>query len=274
MKISIIGLGFVGNAMYDSFKNKIEELQINDLVIYGYDKYRNGGIGTLIECIDSDIIFTALPTLFDEQLKSYDNSPTLEVLNELQNNGYTGIVVIKSTVEPQFTETTSLKFTSMNFIHNPEFLTARTAYDDFHSQKHIVLGKSEKCTINSIEKVKLFYSKLYESSKISECTSTESECMKMFCNTFYAVKIQYFNELYLLSQKIGADYCEIVKLMLGNDWINPMHTNVPGPDGKLSYGGLCFPKDTNALLEFMKTQNTPCAVLNACVTERNTMREQ
>ncbi len=208
MKISIIGLGFVGNAMYNSFKNKLEELQITDYTIYGYDKYKNGGIGTLIECIDSDIIFTVLPTLFDEQLKSYDNSPTLEVLNELQNNGYTGIVVIKSTVEPCFTEATSLKFTSMDFVHNPEFLTARTAYDDFHSQKHIVLGRSLKCNTDSIEKLKLFYSKLYKSAKISECTCTESECMKIFCNTFYAVKIQYFNELYLLSQKLGANYDE------------------------------------------------------------------
>ncbi len=48
--------------------------------------------------------------------------------------------------------------------------------------------------------------------------------------------------------------------------------NVPGPDGQLSYGGLCFPKDTNALLEFMKLQNTPSAVLEACIAERNLLR--
>ena len=61
--------------------------------------------------------------------------------------------------------------------------------------------------------------------------------------------------------------------MLKNKWINPMHTNVPGPDGKLSYGGYCFPKDTNALLEFMKKKNTPCHVLASVITERNIMRD-
>jgi len=274
MKISIIGLGFVGFAMCESFNNKLKELDITNITIYGYDKYKNGGIGTLIDCINSNIIFTALPTLFNDQLKSYDNSPTLEVLTELQKYNYTGTIVIKSTVEPCFTEAISLKFPSMQFIHNPEFLTARTAYHDFHSQNHIVLGKSSNCNIENCEKVTLFYSKLYPLAKISQCTCTESECMKIFCNTFYSVKIQYFNELYLLSQKIGADYNEIVKLMLQNNWINPMHTNVPGPDGKLSYGGLCFPKDTNALLEFMKLQEIPSAVLNACITERNDMRKE
>ena len=61
--------------------------------------------------------------------------------------------------------------------------------------------------------------------------------------------------------------------MLKNGWINPMHTNVPGPDGKLSYGGYCFPKDTNALLNDMKNKGTPYKVLEATIEERNTMRK-
>ena len=61
--------------------------------------------------------------------------------------------------------------------------------------------------------------------------------------------------------------------MLKNGWINPMHTNVPGPDGKLSYGGFCFPKDTNALLNHMKRMNTPHNVLQATIDERNVMRD-
>ena len=61
--------------------------------------------------------------------------------------------------------------------------------------------------------------------------------------------------------------------MLKNEWINPMHTQVPGPDGKPSYGGACFPKDTNALLHFMRTKGSPHKVLEGCVEERNSMRE-
>ena len=97
--------------------------------------------------------------------------------------------------------------------------------------------------------------------------------MKIYLNCFYSVKIQFFNELYLLCQKTETNYNNIVDLMLKNNWINPMHTKVPGTDGKLSYGGYCFPKDTNALLQFMKTMDSPCKVLEATVDERNEMRE-
>jgi UDPglucose 6-dehydrogenase len=274
MKISIIGLGFVGNAMYTSFTNKIKELNIeSNYVIYGYDKFKNGGIGTLDECIDSDIIITALPTLFDDKIKGYDNSPTNEVIKELSERGYTKVIIIKSTVEPTFTDELSKKYPQISFINNPEFLTARTAYDDFHNQSHIILGKSKTCTNKCVLNVKNFYSELYPNALISECDSSESECVKIFCNTFYAIKVQYFNELYLLTQKLNCDYNKVVVLMLTNNWINPMHTNVPGPDGKLSYGGLCFPKDTEALLQFMIKHDSPHEVLNACVNERNEMRE-
>ena len=60
--------------------------------------------------------------------------------------------------------------------------------------------------------------------------------------------------------------------MLKNNWINPMHTQVPGTDGQLSYGGMCFPKDTNALNQYMKRKNSPNAVLNATIEERNILR--
>ena len=72
---------------------------------------------------------------------------------------------------------------------------------------------------------------------------------------------------------MGCNYNVIRDLMLKNKWINPMHTDVPGIDGKLSYGGYCFPKDTNALLQFMKTKNTAHKVLHAVVDERNEMRD-
>lgn len=272
IKVSIIGLGFVGSAMLKSFNEKIANVTNSAYTIYGYDKYKNGGIGVFDNCIDSQIIFTALPTLYDEVTHSYDNTPTINVLTELTKKGFNGIVIIKSTVVPTFTEELSKKFPTINLIHNPEFLTARTAYEDFHSQKHIVLGKSKNCQQEAYDQAIAFYSCLYPNASISNCTSTESESVKIYCNTFYAIKIQYFNELYLLSKKTGADFNAVVDIMLKNKWINPMHTEVPGHDGKLSYGGLCFPKDTMALNEFMKNYESPSAVLSACVEEHNLMR--
>jgi UDPglucose 6-dehydrogenase len=60
--------------------------------------------------------------------------------------------------------------------------------------------------------------------------------------------------------------------MIKNGWINNQHTDVPGSDGELSYGGYCFPKDTNALLQYMKRNNVPSDVLDATINERNKMR--
>lgn len=82
-------------------------------------------------------------------------------------------------------------------------------------------------------------------------------------------KIQIFNELYLLCRNIDCNYDLIKNIMLKNGWINPMHTNVPGKYGSLSYGGRCFSKDTNALLSFMKINNSKIKVLEAVITERN-----
>jgi UDPglucose 6-dehydrogenase len=269
MKISIIGLGFVGDSMLKSFNIKNN----CNYVVYGYDKYKNGGIGNIKDCVDSDIIFLALPTEYNHVLGEYDKRPIYSVLDELRTHNYNKCVVIKSTIEPKTTEKIQEEFYEMNIVHNPEFLTARTAFEDFHNQQHIVFGKSKKCSNESILQLCEFYGNLYPNAEISICESVESESMKIFCNSFYAVKIQFFNELYLLSKKINGNYDTIVKLMLKNNWINPMHTNVPGPDGNLSYGGLCFPKDTNALLQCMIKHDSNHNVLKSCIEERNEMRK-
>lgn len=286
LKVSVIGLGFVGNSMYLSFNEKIKTHNLNNVEINGYDKYKSGGIGSFDSCLNSDIIFTALPTLFSKELNSYDNTPTKSVVEELSTKGYNKIIVIKSTVEPTFTEELSKLYPHITFIHNPEFLTARTAYEDFHNQTHIVLGRTYnvECVQNTriendLNLVKQFYNKLYYKPElvISICSSTESELMKILCNTFYAIKVQTFTEFYLLNEKLNKQYetkfDTVVNLMLKNNWINPMHTTIPGPDTKISYGGLCFPKDTNALLSFMKKIDTPRGILNSCVDERNEMRD-
>ena len=154
----------------------------------------------------------------------------------------------------------------------PEFLTARTAYEDFHNQTHIVIGSSNNCDANKINMLVKFYSTYYPNAEISLCDSLESESMKIFCNSFYAIKVQFFTELYLLTKSNGSDYDKIIQMMLKNNWINSMHTKVPGPDGNISYGGLCFPKDTNALNKYMEKNDCSRQILEACIKERNLMR--
>lgn len=263
MKVGVIGMGFVGGAMKKSF-------ELKGCSVVGYDKYKESD--SFEDCLDTDILFLCLPTQFDTNINEYDKSIIIDVCRELSLSHYSGIVINKSTVEPL----TNLKlcdiFKTLKIVHNPEFLTAVTAFEDFHNQKHIVLGKTDNVTDKDIDTLIEFYKPLYPDAEISICNSTESESMKTFVNCFYSVKIQFFNEIYLLCQKNNCDYNKVKDLMLKNGWINPMHTQVPGPDGKLSYGGYCFPKDTNALLQHMKKQDTPHKLLDACINERNTMR--
>ena len=262
-KISIIGLGFVGGSMYKSFKMK-------GCNVIGFDKYKPSE--SFEKCLTSDILFICVPTVFDSKTNKYDLSNIHETCLLLNKNNYPGLVVIKCTVEPETTMNLSKAYPCLKLIHNPEFLTAATAFEDFHNQSHIVIGNSDKVTKNDTDKLINFYNMLYPDAEISICSCTESESMKSFVNCFYSVKIQFFNELYVLCQKMNIDYNTVKDLMLKNKWINPMHTNVPGPDGKLSYGGFCFPKDTNALLNFMKLKNSPHNLLEATINERNSMR--
>lgn len=263
---AVIGLGFVGGALHKSFALK----KVNPLG--GYDRFKNGGVGSLEECLESPILFLCLPTLYEEVRGEYDKSAIKETLANLANYKYRGIIVLKSTVEPGTTDEYSRIHPNLEIMHNPEFLSAATAFHDFHNQTHIVLGKGPNCTDANLQKVHDFYHEYYPNAEISVCKAVESESMKSFVNSFYSVKIQFFNELYLLCQKNGSDFEMIKKLMLKNDWINPMHTQVPGHDGKLSYGGACFPKDTNALLQCMKKHGSPHQLLEGCVRERNVLR--
>ena len=265
MKVGQIGFGFVGGALHRSFSRKGVETAV-------YDKYKN--IGSLEDLLDTDVIFMCLPTPYVEGY-GFSLSALTENLKALCEEGYAGLVVLKSTVEPGTTADLAERFDNLYLCHNPEFLTARTADEDFHAQEHIVLGYDRLSELSKAktESLGAFFGQHYPNAHISICTSDESESMKLFCNNFYAMKVQIFNEFHFLCERKGIDFEVVKDLMLKNKWINPMHTKVPGPDGQPSYGGLCFPKDTNALNHLMKTVGTPNKVLQACIEERDSMRE-
>jgi len=263
MRIGISGIGFVGSAMYESFKMK----KINEIILY--DKYKN--IGEFNNLLNTDILFLTLPTEYNEEIKGYNLEPIKETINLLKNNNYNGLVVIKSTVEPNTTnilETNS----GLDIVHNPEFLTARTAIKDFNEQTHIVLGKGNLCNQNKFNDLVNFYKTNYPNAEISICNSIESEMMKLTANTFYAVKVQYFTEIYLMCKSNNVEYNNIRNLILKNGWINPMHTLIPGPDGNISYGGACLPKDSKTLSNYLEKNNLPNSVIKYTTIERDLLR--
>lgn len=261
MLVGIAGAGFVGGAMSESFHQK----QIEHIV---YDKYKN--IGSVSDLLETELIFLCLPTKFREEA-GYDKSAIYEVCDQLEDLNYSGTVVLKSTVEPGSTRTIAEKY-SFEILHNPEFLTARTAFQDFHSQTHCVIG-GQNLKSQGVKTLFSFYRDHYPQARVSISTSDESEAMKIFCNNFYAMKVMIFNEFYDVCQKSDISFTSVVDLMLRNNWINPMHTKVPGPDGRLAYGGACFTKDTNALLEHAKRTGSMHKVLEATIKERNMLRD-
>jgi nucleotide sugar dehydrogenase len=260
MRPSVVGVGVVGSALVNS-------LTLKGLHPVSFDKFKDKAESSLESCMESDIMFLCLPTVIKEG-PGYDKTAIYETCLFLNNRKYQGIIVLKSTVEPGTTVELERIFKSLKFVHNPEFLSADTAFEDFHTQKHVVLGGKSDLT----SKIAMFFKEHYPEATISECTSTESESMKICANSFYAVKIQFFNEIYLACQHNGADYEVVRSLMLKNGWINPQHTQVPGKDKQLSYGGMCFPKDTVALENYLSSNGVPCGVLSATIKERDAMR--
>jgi UDPglucose 6-dehydrogenase len=271
MKICIIGFGFVGNAIYNSLLIRNFKKDIN---LFIYDKYKNGGIGKIN--YETDIMFLCLPTPYDEEKCQYNIDSIIETCDILKNNNYKGVIVLKSTVEPETTFNLSSIYSNLNIFHNPEFLTTNTSIEDFNNQKHIVIGSpynENDDKYNKIHTLIDFYKKYYPDADISLCKSIDSESMKIFCNSFYAIKIQFFTELYLLCKKNNSDFEKIKELMLKNNWINPMHTKVPGPDGQISYGGLCLPKDILALNSYMLKNNSENNIIQSTINERNILRK-
>lgn len=263
IKVGICGCGFVGNAILQFLLNQY------GVAIRVYDKYK--GLNSFECLLKSDILFICLPTIYDPDLKSYDMSEINSTLLKLSSHNFNGLVLIKSTVLPTYCSDSNNTYPNLNIIHNPEFLSASTALVDFSSQTHIIIGHTKQ-SISYIGTVQHFYKKLFPLAEISICSSEESALTKLACNSFYATKIQYFTEVYLLCEKMKIPYNTVKELMLKNGWIDPHHTSVPGHDNLISFGGACFPKDINAFTQYMIANKIPSDVLQAVITERNSIR--
>jgi nucleotide sugar dehydrogenase len=263
-KVGICGIGFVGNAILE-FLTKVSGIEV-----MAYDKYKH--INDFSQLLSTDLLFICLPTPYSTHLKTYYLKEINTVIEALAISQYKGVVLIKSTVLPDYCTKINELYPELLIVHNPEFLTARTAVSDFATQKHIVMGFTKQ-SVRKTDYVKDFYLALFPQASISITDSESSALMKLSCNSFYATKIQFFTELYLLCDQMKISYDEVKDLMLKNEWISPHHTNVPGPDSRISFGGDCFPKDISALSAYMELQDVPNMVIKAAIVERHDMRD-
>jgi len=233
-KVGIIGNGFVGEAQAFAFA------PTSDLRVYDIDPLkRTHSKEEIDEC---DFIFVCVPTPMRK-----DGSQDISFIEKVFQEAVNGpIYIIKSTVLPGTTEGLSAKYPNLNIVFSPEFLTERTAKLDMLTQARIVLGGRKEYT----DKVKDLFEQRFRNRHIIQTDSKTAELIKYMNNTFFATKVSIVNEFKLLADAIGANWEDALYGFASDGRVGDSHLHVPGPDGRLGYGGTCFPKDVNALLTY------------------------
>ncbi len=235
-KVGVIGNGFVGEAISFAFSS------VSKLYVYDIDPLKS--IHELETVHNSDFVFVCVPTpMFEDG--SQDLSYVESVFKKATNKP---IYIIKSTILPGTTNQLTKKYSGSKIIFSPEFLTERTAKLDMLTQSRIILGGD----IDLCQQVKILFNKRFKSKNIIQTDSKTAELIKYMNNTFFATKVSMMNEFKLLCDKIGANWEDALKGFSSDGRVGDSHLNVPGHDGKLGYGGTCFPKDVNAILSFSK----------------------
>ena len=263
LKIGICGCGFVGGAI----QHYLSSLQLTTVT---YDKYKN--IGGFSDLLTTDLLFICLPTLYDDKSRAYDMKEINETIYNLFKIAYKGAIVIKSTVLPDYCWMINTVYPTLSILNNPEFLSAQTALEDFADQRNIVIGQTKWTSPAHIATLCQLYSNIFPIAKITIVRAEEASMVKLACNAFYATKVQYFTEVYLLCQKLHLNFDIVRDLMVGNGWIHPQHTRVPGPDGQVSFGGACLPKDLAALDGFMDKEEVLHGILTRVKDEQTQLR--
>jgi UDPglucose 6-dehydrogenase len=237
MKIGIVGLGVIGSACKYGFEKLGHKVLVHDIVLKT----------KLIDLIDSEIIYVCVPTPSNED-GSCDTSIVENVVYDIKNIGYEGIIAIKSTVKP--TTTQKLKDeTNMKICFVPEFLRERCAISDF-TENHdlLAIGTDDKYVYDQVVKCHGKYPKTYVM-----LAPTEAELLKYYSNVFNAVRIIFANEMYEICKIVGANYSKIKDAFIKRGTTKDTYLDVN--ENFRGYGGVCLPKDTMALASFVKELN-------------------
>jgi UDPglucose 6-dehydrogenase len=264
--IGIIGCGFVGSAILNGFKYYTE--------VKVYDKFKEN-LDSLEDVVSQNVLFVCVPTPEGED-GSCDTGIVREVLLEV-NSAQSVLsdtpckpVIIKSTIPPGFCATLQAECPSLEIIHSPEFLTERIAGLDFATQTRVILGRDRGVSQPVLD---LFRS-VFPGIQVMMCPWDVAALVKYGLNTFFAAKISFFNELKQICDALGVDFSDVAYLMKNDGRISRHHMDVPGHDGKLGFGGACFPKDISALISVAKAEGVDPKVLEAAATKNAEVRKR
>jgi UDPglucose 6-dehydrogenase len=239
-RIAIIGHGFVGKAVEYGFSTTNIDTTLIDPIISNkkLSDYANA----------FDFIFVCVPTPMKEDGAldvTIIKQVLVEIEKELLNYIKPPIVIIKSTVTPNFIQEAGCKIS--NLVYNPEFLSEANSKHDFVNPDMLVIGSNSVLAINAVEQLYQKHSLCYP-APVVKCSLKEASFIKYGINTFLALKVTYFNQLKELTDLESTSFTKIVNAIASDPRVGSSHTRVPGFDGNAGYGGPCFPKDVNAFV--------------------------
>jgi len=246
-KVGIIGNGFVGESQAFAF-SPVAEVRVHDI-----NPLRSAH--TIEDIFECDFVFVCVPTPMRQ-----DGSQDISYIENVFNNVKRGpIYIIKSTILPGTTKKLSDTYSNLDIIFSPEFLTERTAKLDMMTQSRIILGGDVKLT----KRVEDLFAQRFMNRHFIHTDSTTAELIKYMNNTFFATKVSIMNEFKRLATALDANWNDALYGFAADGRIGDSHLHVPGPDGRMGYGGTCFPKDVNALVTLGKQLGTPMNTIEA-----------
>lgn len=241
MKIAIIGYGVVGQAVDASYKNTDVRMSIVD------PNSEHETCDLPEACSNADALFVCVPTPADPTDGSVDGSILYEVLSDLQVYAPGKLVILKSTITPDWLQVFS--YFNMKLVYSPEFLREHHSKEDYLNSKTHILACDQR-----------YFAEACGIMKRSKCISQDykwcnigtASLAKYAINSFLAMKVVFMNELKDIYDRVGTpgSWEELVELMQLDERIGDSHMQVPGPDGERGFGGMCFPKDSLAFLKY------------------------
>jgi nucleotide sugar dehydrogenase len=230
MKLGIIGLGAVGTANKEGFEYLGHTIVAHDIKLKT----------KIHDVLDTEISFLCVPTPQSTD-GSCDTSIIESVINELGQLNYKGIIAIRSTVVPGFTQRMIETYKNLTICFVPEFLRERCAADDFiNNHKLLAIGTHD---IWVYRKLVTAHGTLPENTE--HLTPNEAEVLKYYNNVYAALRVTFANVMYEICDKLDCDYTTIKNAYIKTGKATDMYLDVNS--GLRGYGGMCLPKDTQAI---------------------------